>query len=481
MKKGLVTITMPVYNGEKTLSRAIDSVIRQTYENWELIVIDDASTDGTIEVLQRYQMLDSRIKVFRNKINRGTYYGRNRAILLGRGTFITNLDADDSFEPEKLALQVNCLGVAHMVCISLLRQYMPGKKDVIAHAYGTLLFRKSILEEIGYFDSVRYGADTEYYLRMVRYFPIVSIDKVLYNYFYTENSLTNNKETALENKETGLKNKERLAYGENFRNWHRNTISPYLAFPQIKRAFPFGGDNQAYPKEKLTVSLVSFPKNIESLRNTLDSIYPWVDQINIFLNQCDNIPDFLRKYAKINLVVVNDNRGDTSKSFVSPTIQGYHFICDDDIIYSRQYFETLLNAIEKYNRAAIVGIHGILTKNILNTLLIKDLEILHLEKAIEMDKKVQLLGTCAIAYHTDKIQIPLDIFTNNHADVSLGAYAEKKHIPLIRCASKKDMISINPSDEAFDIPSTKKDKFTKFSKKTILESFLFKMEHVKIN
>ena len=78
MEKPLVSIIMGVYNAEKTIKRCIDSILNQTYENWEFIICNDGSSDGTLNILNEYQKTDSRIKVISNKSNKKLAASLNR-------------------------------------------------------------------------------------------------------------------------------------------------------------------------------------------------------------------------------------------------------------------------------------------------------------------------------------------------------------------------------------------------------------------
>lgn len=100
----LVSIIMPAYNCEKYVSAAIESVICQTYFNWELIVVDDCSIDDTFAVISSYSD-DKRIKVFGNEKNRGVSYTRLVAVSKAKGDWIAFLDSDDVWEPDKLVKQ----------------------------------------------------------------------------------------------------------------------------------------------------------------------------------------------------------------------------------------------------------------------------------------------------------------------------------------------------------------------------------------
>ena len=108
MKKGLISIIMPVYNGEKTLSRAIESCINQQYTNWELVVIDDNSEDGSISIINEYSKKDSRIILLKNNSGiSGANSARDVGIRYSCGEFITFCDCDDYLLKESLVLRMN--------------------------------------------------------------------------------------------------------------------------------------------------------------------------------------------------------------------------------------------------------------------------------------------------------------------------------------------------------------------------------------
>lgn len=101
----LVSIIMPSYNTGGYIRQSIDSVLKQSYQNWELIIIDDCSTDNTIEILDTIK--DSRLKVLRNKCNSGAAICRNRGLRLASGRWIAFLDSDDIWSPLKLEKQIS--------------------------------------------------------------------------------------------------------------------------------------------------------------------------------------------------------------------------------------------------------------------------------------------------------------------------------------------------------------------------------------
>lgn len=102
----LVSIITPAYNCEKYIDECIESVINQTYQNWEMIIVNDKSTDNTRELVEKYAAIEPRIKLYNKEINEGAAAARNKAIELSKGRFIAFLDSDDAWKPKKLERQI---------------------------------------------------------------------------------------------------------------------------------------------------------------------------------------------------------------------------------------------------------------------------------------------------------------------------------------------------------------------------------------
>lgn len=104
----LVSVIMPVYNSESFLEESIDSVLNQTYPNWELLIVDDCSTDKSPDILTRYAMQDKRIRCFKTASPSGSpCLPRNLAIEAAKGRYIAFLDSDDCWLPDKLERQLS--------------------------------------------------------------------------------------------------------------------------------------------------------------------------------------------------------------------------------------------------------------------------------------------------------------------------------------------------------------------------------------
>ena len=103
----LVTVIMPVYNAERYMQQSIESIIAQTYQNWELLIVDDGSTDSSVQIMQEYCSRDRRIQMIPSTGNEGVASARNKGIQAAKGEYIAFLDSDDLWKAEKLEIQIH--------------------------------------------------------------------------------------------------------------------------------------------------------------------------------------------------------------------------------------------------------------------------------------------------------------------------------------------------------------------------------------
>lgn len=208
----LVSVIIPAYNSEKTLLQTVDSVLNQTYQNLELIVINDGSTDNTLAQLETVE--DSRLKVFSYQ-NGGLATARNRGIERASGDYLTFIDADDLWTPEKVEQQVDALqkqpdaGVAYSWTRAMDSTgtlfYDGNSESYTGDVYAPLLrcnfitsgsnvmITKAAIATSGIFDStLRYCEDWDYYLRLARTWPFVVVPRYQILYRQTAGSLSTN-------------------------------------------------------------------------------------------------------------------------------------------------------------------------------------------------------------------------------------------------------------------------------------------------
>ena len=228
-----VTVIIPVYNNKDDILNAINSVINQRYKNWELIIVDDHSKDGTYQLVNNFikKKRDKRINLIRNMKNAGCYVSLNRGLKRASGDYITILGSDDTFHPNKLLIQANILDTEKnlVACDAYYkRQHLLSKYNDV-----TLMYRKNIINKIGYYDSVRFAADSEFKERIIKVFGLKrlkTIPSILYFAKIRPDSLTRSKKTG--------RSDIRLDYREKFKEWHRKQgCNIFMRFPIVKRPF----------------------------------------------------------------------------------------------------------------------------------------------------------------------------------------------------------------------------------------------------
>lgn len=104
-----ISVIMSVHNEERFLGASIESILNETYKNFEFIIVDDKSTDNSLEIIKKYQKKDKRIRIIKNEENIGLTKSLNRALKLAKGEFIARQDASDISKKERLAEQINFL------------------------------------------------------------------------------------------------------------------------------------------------------------------------------------------------------------------------------------------------------------------------------------------------------------------------------------------------------------------------------------
>jgi glycosyltransferase involved in cell wall biosynthesis len=251
-----VTVAMACFNNAETLEAAASSVLAQTLGEIDLIIVDDASSDGSTRLAARIAREDSRVRLIVNRRNLGTYACRNRALALSRAEFFCTQDADDIALPGRLERQIEALDAARgaMGVVSrLVRMTADGhpvamnveKGGFAHHAVGTLLIRRQpVLERIGYWDEVRFGADSEYMERLRAALGTSALlwhDEVVALALHRPGSLTQSPESAL----YGVLGPSpmRRTYKQAWEAWHRSHAPVlYLARGQQPRPFPAPAD-----------------------------------------------------------------------------------------------------------------------------------------------------------------------------------------------------------------------------------------------
>jgi glycosyltransferase involved in cell wall biosynthesis len=222
MSQPKVSILTTVYNREKYIAACIESVLASAYQDWELIIVDDQSTDASVAIAKKYAAQDSRISVFVNATNLGDYPNRNKAASYAKGKYIKYLDADDLIYPHGLEIMVKTmedfpeavLGISQQVAEDLkpypfamspqetfTREFL--QRGVLGLGPTGTIIKRDAFEKQGGFTGTRYIGDIEMWYALALHNPVVKmvpglaywrqhddqeITKGTQSYFYLENA-----------------------------------------------------------------------------------------------------------------------------------------------------------------------------------------------------------------------------------------------------------------------------------------------------
>lgn len=194
----VVSVLITAYNRQAYIGEAIDSVLRSTFQDFEVIVVDDASSDATLSIAQEYARADPRVRVFQNQINLGDYPNRNCAARWARSEYLKYVDSDDVIYPHGLEVMVSCVRAFPEAGLGLSangdlqgaypRLLQPADSfrehylvsDLFGRAPGSAIMRRSAFEAAGGFSGAPYVGDLALWLKMASRFSLVKMPRDLY-------------------------------------------------------------------------------------------------------------------------------------------------------------------------------------------------------------------------------------------------------------------------------------------------------------
>lgn len=201
-----VSIVLPVYNGAATISEAIDSILRQTYSDFELIIVNDCSSDKTEDIVNEYAKKDSRILIINNTVNQKLPKSLNIGFEHANGVYYTWTSDDNMYKQEAIQKMVECLDADDSIGMVYTNYTVIDEKgdilhEVITHQpemipYGNVvgacfLYRNSVAEKVGGYDTTLFLAeDYDYWIRVFKVSKLVHLDDNLYYYRWHNRSLT---------------------------------------------------------------------------------------------------------------------------------------------------------------------------------------------------------------------------------------------------------------------------------------------------
>lgn len=207
MGKPLLSVVMPVHNGLPFLDESISSILKQTWSNFEFVILDDASTDGSSAALGEWARKDDRIRLFRSETRLGLSGSSNMVMSRARGSIIARMDADDISHPERLQRQWQIMEsrpdvvVVGTLCVGIDekgRQVRPRdrwrllrRSTYIPFPHGSVMFRRSTFDKVGgYSPDADGGEDQDLFSRMCEEGTVVTLPDVLYRYRYHSRNAT---------------------------------------------------------------------------------------------------------------------------------------------------------------------------------------------------------------------------------------------------------------------------------------------------
>lgn len=238
----IVSVLVPTYNVESYIEQTIESVLAQSFQDFEIVMVDDCSIDGTWKLLQELAKRSDKVVVYQNETNSGIAKTRNATIRHSRGEFLATLDADDWCYPERLEKQVAFLranervgivGSSLAVCDSDLqvlntRVYQLKdetiRRDIFLYnqfAHSTTMIRRGVMDLVGgYNENIEVAVDYDLYFRLGRFCDFANLDEVLVKLRTHERSITQRKGRRQELLSIYFRVKALLEYGytTSFRN-----------------------------------------------------------------------------------------------------------------------------------------------------------------------------------------------------------------------------------------------------------------------
>ena len=204
----MISVIMSAYNAEKHISNSIESILSQSYQNFEFLIMDDGSTDNTSKIITSYIKTDTRIKLFNNKSNIGLTKSLNFLINQANGEYLARQDSDDVSDSKRFELQLNFMITNNLQAsttrakIKNTNNKIPGYSYYLPHKllmkfknpfiHGTLIIKKSLIQTVGLYDEDYYLAqDYKLFADLLsRKYKIGSLNKCLYT-LNVDNNLSN--------------------------------------------------------------------------------------------------------------------------------------------------------------------------------------------------------------------------------------------------------------------------------------------------
>lgn len=476
----LVTIIVPMYNTEALVVPSLKSLLAQTYENIEIFLVDDGSTDATVEVASRIAASDSRVTVLTVPTGGGSgpYWAKNYAIMRSSGKYITYQDSDDISHPMRIEFQVRFLMANPSVvyCTPMYVRLTPnfelvGNRGLLQRlSFQSSMFPRRVINELGYMDSVRVSGDDEFFARLRVVYGQKARRRIdireketgmripMYFAYRRAGSLTLNSESGYDI--SRAISGDRLAYINRYTQWYeketavvsaaggrgRNSAHTgrsflYVDFPLRFRPFSVPHVHRIatpFDNQMVVASMETCRQRVELLKVSVPSIAPYVDDLYIYLNDAsaNTVLALVENFPNVHLIP-SDGRHIADRGRFYPIASGkfsnsYIFALSDQIVYPRDYVRKMIIKVESYDRQHILGVHCI-QLNYDQASYYEGRDVRPFMFDLHADKSVHILGTGTAVWHTDTLpHLDMDIFSEagGMSDIHFAVHAKRHNITM---------------------------------------------------
>jgi O-antigen biosynthesis protein len=347
-----ISVVMSVYNGAPYLEEAINSILQQTYANFEFIIVNDASTDKTSEILRKFD--DCRLRVLTNPENLGLTKSLNLGLNAARGQYIARMDADDLSLPHRLEKQLEFLEknseyslvgssyyqIDEAGSIKSLIRVLTDDRDLRTgllqqnwFGHGSVMMRKAaVVQAGGYDESFTYAQDYDLWLRLAKQHKIANLEEPLYCWRATASCISRSKNKKQEYF-AGLARKKAIGRETRQDDGGRGDVTS--DFPLVSVIVP------TYNRPDMLVA---------TLQSILNQTYKWFEILVV--NDCgldvENIVGWLNQQGNITYVKHAPNRGLAAARNTGLKLARGKYIAylDDDDLFYPHHLETLVTALE---------------------------------------------------------------------------------------------------------------------------------------
>lgn len=403
----VLNVMIPAYNAHEFIEDCLDSIYNQTYfqqGNKFSVYLCVDGCEKTLKKALEIKLKYKNLTILNCKKNKGTYIALNTILsVIKEGNCIV-FGADDTMQPNMISeiLRVGKVGVV--------------KSD------GILVAPVDLIKEFGGFQAWRCAGDTEIIDRMKRAKVELHRYPPLFNRRYHKDQITKSKE---------------YGHGSEIREQYKKIIAskrPLFVKPEINKF-------EIIRSTPISFNIATFPARKEYLKRVINSVYNQVDIIRVCLNEYEKIPAFLKKKKIVAVIPENDLRDAGKFMWSKDKRNEYYFTGDDDLLYSREYFQRHIEELEKHGGKVAITSHGRILKE--KTTDLKDVEkYIPCLKTVKEDNFATIGGTGVMVIDLNEITVDLsEINCAGACDIGAGIVIPKI---LARAHRKEELEYILP-------------------------------------